>query len=296
MIGRTIAQYQIREMLGSGGMGVVYKARDTRLERDVALKFLPPELTRQQDKKTRFLHEAQAASALQHNNICVVYEINQAPDGGLFIAMECCNGETLAKKLERGPLPIGDAFDFVHQAALGLAQAHQAGVVHRDIKPHNIMVTKDGVAKIVDFGLAKLAGHTRVTKTGQTVGTITYMSPEQARGKDVDGRADIFSLGVVLYELLAGEPPFKAENEAAVLYAMMNHVAPPLSVQRSHLPEGLQPLVDKAIAKDAEQRHQSAAAFAVELAAVREVWRSRQGKPPAGWRRWFSRKRAPAQR
>ena len=296
MIGRTIAQYEIRELLGGGGMGLVYKARDTRLERDVALKFLTPELTVQQDKKKRFLHEAQAASALQHNNICVVYEINQAPDGGLFIAMECCDGETLAEKLGRGPLPVGDAFDFVHQAALGLAEAHKAGVVHRDIKPHNIMVTRDGVVKIVDFGLAKLAGHTRVTKTGQTVGTITYMSPEQARGVEVDGRADIFSLGVVLYELLAGEPPFKAENEAAVLYAMMHHVAPPLSVQRSHLPEGLQALVDKAIAKDVEERHQSVSAFAEQLAAVHEVWR-RQGKPmPTGWRRWFSRKRTPARR
>src|SRR5512136_2574522 len=190
-------------------MGVVYKAEDTRLRRTVALKFLPPDLTRDPEAKERFIHEAQAASALQHSNICVVYDIDETPDGQMFISMEYLDGETLKKKIERGPLKIEEAIDVAIQVAQGLTKAHEHGIVHRDIKPANIMITTDGVAKIVDFGLAKLSGQTMLTKAGATLGTAAYMSPEQARGEPADHRTDIWSLGIVLYEMVTGRRPFE---------------------------------------------------------------------------------------
>ncbi len=208
MIGSVVSHYKILEKLGEGGMGVVYKAEDTRLKRTVALKFLPPDLTRDPDAKERFIHEAQAASSLQHNNICVVYDIDETDDGQMFISMECLEGETLKKEIERGPLKIEEALDIAIQIARGHTKAHESGIVHRDIKPANILITSDGVAKIVDFGLAKLSGRTMLTKTGSTLGTAPYMSPEQASGGVVDHRTDIWSLGVVLYEMIAGRRPF----------------------------------------------------------------------------------------
>ena len=185
MIGQTVSHYRILEKLGEGGMGVVYKAEDTRLKRTVALKFLPPELTRDVEARTRFDREAQAAAALAHPNICTIYEVDEFA-GQSFIAMECCQGETLKERIARGPLPLADTIDITQQVAQGLAKAHEQEIVHRDIKSANIFLTTDGLVKIVDFGLAKLRGRTQVTRPGTTLGTAAYMSPEQARGEEVD--------------------------------------------------------------------------------------------------------------
>ena len=191
MEGQTISHYRVLEKLGGGGMGVVYKALDTHLDRHVALKFLPPELTRDDDARVRFTREAQAASALDHPNICTVYDIDSSPDGQLFIAMAYYEGETLKKRIEHGPLPIDEALDIAAQVAQGLSKAHDDGIVHRDIKPANLMLTKDGFVKIVDFGIAKLMGVTGPTQTGTTLGTVSYMSPEQISGDDADQQSAV---------------------------------------------------------------------------------------------------------
>ncbi len=217
MIGQTISHYKILEKLGGGGMGVVYKAEDTKLKRTVALKFLPPVYSFDKDVKQRFINEAQAASSLQHHNICNIHDIDETKDGQIFICMDCCEGETLKKKIERGQIKTDEAIDIIVQAATGLQKAHEKGIIHRDIKPANIFITNDGVVKILDFGLAKLSGQSMMTKMGETVGTIAYMSPEQTRGELVDNRTDIWSIGVVLYEMLIGKLPFKGEYEQAML-------------------------------------------------------------------------------
>ena len=215
-------------------MGVVYEATDPRLKRMVAIKLLPPDLTRDDTAKQRFLQEAQAASALDHPNICTIFEINETDDGQLYLVMAHYDGETLKERIARGPLALDDALDIATQVGQGLAEAHGAGIVHRDIKPANLLVTKSGVVKILDFGLAKLAGTEGVTQTGTTVGTVAYMSPEQARGQQVDHRTDIWSLGVVLYEMLAGTPPFRGENLAAVVHAILERDQPSLGGVSSH--------------------------------------------------------------
>jgi serine/threonine protein kinase len=215
MLGQTISHYQILEKLGGGGMGVVYKAIDTRLNRTVALKFLPPDLTRDQEAIDRFINEAQAASALDHTNICTIHEIGETEEGQMFIVMAYYEGETLQQKRESSKLQVADAIDIVEQAARGLERAHEAGITHRDIKPSNLIITPRGEVKIIDFGLAKLAGQSRLTKSGSTPGTVAYMSPEQVQGKPVDHRTDIWSLGVVLYEMLHARLPFEGEGEAA---------------------------------------------------------------------------------
>ena len=248
-VGQTISHYKILEKLGEGGMGVVYKTEDTKLKRTVALKFLPPELTRDEESKERFIHEAQAASALDHNNICTIHEIGEAADGQMFICMAYYEGETLKKKIARGPMPVQQSIDNAIQVAEGLVKAHGQGIVHRDIKPANLMITNDGVIKIVDFGLAKLAGRTRVTKTGTTVGTAAYMSPEQARGEAVDHRTDIWSLGVVIYEMLTGQLSFKGDYEQAVVYSILNEKPEPVTGLRTGVPMELERIVDKAMAK-----------------------------------------------
>ena len=207
-------------------MGVVYTAHDPRLKRQVAIKLLTADLTPDETAKQRFLQEAQAASALDHSNICTIYEINEADDGQLYLVMAYYAGETLKQRIERGPLAVDEAVDIATQVGLGLSKAHAAGIVHRDIKPANLIVTADGTVKILDFGLAKLAGTEGVTQTGTTVGTVAYMSPEQARGEEVDHRTDIWSLGVVLYEMLAGEPPFRGENLLALSGAIQQDQPP----------------------------------------------------------------------
>ncbi len=259
MIGQMISHYKILEKLGGGGMGVVYRAEDTKLKRTVALKFLPPDLTRDEEAKQRFIHEAQAASALQHNNICVVHEIDETSEGPqgagqMFICMEYYEGETLKEKIGRGPLPIAEAVGIAAQVARGLAKAHEAGMVHRDIKPANIMVTKDGEAKIVDFGLAKLTGMTKLTRLGSTVGTAAYMSPEQAGGDEVDHRTDIWSLGVVLFEMLTGQLPFRGEHESAIIYSIINEEPKAITALRSDVPSDLAALVSRCLQKDVAMR------------------------------------------
>ena len=265
MIGRVVSHYKILEKLGGGGMGVVYRAEDTRLERTVALKFLPPDLTRDHEAKERFIREAQAASALQHDNICTIHDIDETSDGQLFICMDFYDVETLKQKIERGPLPIHDAIDLAIQVARGLAKAHGVGMVHRDIKPANIMVTTEGEAKIVDFGLAKLASQTKLTKTGSTTGTVLYMSPEQARGEAMDRRTDIWSLGVTLYEMISGHPPFRAEYENAVMYSILNENPKPLTALRTDVPVELERIVHKMLSKDARERYQHVDDLLVDL-------------------------------
>ncbi len=268
MIGQTISHYKILEKIGGGGMGVVYKSQDLKLDRYVALKFLPPELTADPEAKKRFIHEAKAVSALQHNNICTVHDIDESPDGQMFIVMDCYEGETLKKKIERGPLKTDEATDLAMQIAQGLAEAHQNGIVHRDIKPANILITKSSVAKIVDFGLAKLTGQAKLTKTGSTVGTAAYMSPEQAKGEEVGPQTDIWSLGVVLFEMLAGHLPFRGDHEAALMYSIVHEEPQVLSRFRPDVSPNVASVVSKALQKDLGSRYQSARELVSELTSA----------------------------
>lgn len=265
MIGRTVSHYRIIGQLGGGGMGLVYKAEDSKLKRTVALKFLPPELTRDPEAKERFIHEAQAASALDHPNICNIHEIGEVEDGQMFIAMACYEGETLKLRIARGQVRIEEAADLAIQVGQGLQKAHEKGIVHRDIKPANIIITNDGVAKILDFGLAKLAGQAQLTKTGSTVGTAAYMSPEQAQGWDVDHRTDLFSFGVVLYEMLAGRLPFRAGHEAAVMYEIINVDPPSLLDLHRGVEMELNRIVMKCLEKNRDERYQSMSEVVVDL-------------------------------
>jgi TolB-like protein/Flp pilus assembly protein TadD/predicted Ser/Thr protein kinase len=269
MIGKTISHYRILEKLGEGGMGVVYKAEDTKLKRQVALKFLPSELTRDPDAKSRFIQEAQAASALNHPNICVIHEIDEADDQS-FIAMECVEGKTLGALLEERGLSPSEALDVAIQVTEGLTAAHKMGIVHRDIKPDNIMVTHEGRVKIMDFGLAKLKGLSTLTKEQSTLGTLSYMSPEQVQGLEADQRSDIFSLGVVLYEMLTGRRPFRGEHEAAVMYSLLNETPEPLARYKSGVPEDVQRIVDNALVKDRDKRYQRAEELLADLRREKE--------------------------
>ena len=262
--GRTLSHYRVLAHLGGGGMGVVYTAEDTRLKRLVALKFLPPELTRDPEARERFVQEAQAASALDHPNICTIYEIDSA-DEQLFIAMAYCDGETLKRRLQRGALSVGEALDLAIQTARGLDKAHHAGIVHRDIKPANLMITSDGLVKIVDFGIAKLTNRTGLTRTGTTMGTIAYMAPEQVMGAAVDRRTDLWAVGVVLYEMLTGSSPFSAETDVAILNKIVNHEPPPVRSVRPDAPADVERVVLRALAKRPEARYGSAAELVRDL-------------------------------
>ncbi len=255
-------------------MGVVYKAEDTRLKRHAALKFLPPDLTRDEEAKERFVNEAQAASALDHPNICTIYEIDEDEDGQMFIAMAYYDGETLQKKVASGKLQVAGAIEIAIQIAQGLAKAHEHGITHRDIKPANVIITKDGVAKILDFGIAKLSGQSRLTKTGGTVGTVAYMSPEQTRGAEVDHRTDIWALGVVLYEMITARLPFKGEYEAAVMYSIWNEEPEPIISQRPETAAELNRVVSTALAKARDDRYQHADEMLVDLKDITKAQES----------------------
>jgi len=279
MIGKTISHYKILEKLGEGGMGVVYKAQDTKLDRTVALKFLPPELIRDADAKTRFIHEAKAAAALSHPNICTIFEIDEA-DGQTFITMEYLEGQSLKEKVGPGPLKLDEAIAIALQVAEGLQEAHEKGVVHRDIKSANIMVTPRGQARIMDFGLAKLGGGTKLTKVGTTVGTIVYMSPEQARGEVTDGRTDLWSLGVVFYEMLTGQLPFKGDYGEAIVYSILNETPEPVTGLRTGVPTELERIVDKALEKDSKMRYLSASDLLVDLRRAKQALESTGAAAP----------------
>ncbi|MCX6553693.1 MAG: protein kinase [Candidatus Aminicenantes bacterium] len=268
MIGQIISHYKIIDKLGEGGMGVVYKAQDLKLDRLVALKFLPQKSTPTEAEKTRFIHEAKAASALDHPNICNVHEIDETPDGQVFIAMAIYEGTPLNKKIEKGPLKVDDAVAVAIQAAEGLQAAHEKGIVHRDVKSSNIMVTDKGRAVIMDFGIAHSREMSKLTKTGSSLGTVPYMSPEQARGEKVDQRTDIWSLGVVLYEMIAGQMPFRSEYQQAVVYSILNESPQPLTAMRSGIPIALDAIVKKCLEKNANDRYQHADELIVDLRRV----------------------------
>lgn len=256
--GQTYGHFRVVEQLGRGGMGVVYKAVDTRLEREVALKFLPPILSQDAEARTRFATEARAASALDHPNICTVHDIGESHEGEVFIAMAYYEGETLEDKIARGPMPLSEALAYVGQVARGLAKAHAAGIVHRDIKPANVIVTEDGVAKILDFGLAKLQ-NVDVTGTGNLLGTVRYMSPEHTEGKPADHRSDIWSAGVLLYEMLAGQHPFPGDGRlAAIMYSILNEEPPALSSTNPRVPNEVERIVRGCLVKDPARRYQTA--------------------------------------
>jgi tetratricopeptide (TPR) repeat protein len=261
LIGTSIRQYRIEEELARGGMGVVYRAHDASLNRTVALKFLPRRMTGDKAATERFRFEAQAAAALDHPNVCTVYEIGEDEQGRLFIAMAHYEGETLQQKLERGALPIDEALDYARQIAAGLEAAHAQEIVHRDIKPGNVIVTPDGVAKILDFGLAKLTD-VALTGTGMTLGTVAYMSPEQVRGATVDHRTDLWSLGVVLYEMLTGERPFKGERSAVVIHAIVHEQQKPLRALCSEAPPAWESAVTRLLSKEPADRYSDVRDFA----------------------------------
>ena len=270
MIGTTISHYSILEKLGEGGMGVVYKARDTKLDRDVALKFLPAHLAASDQDRARFMQEAKAAAALNHPNVCSIIDIQEydAPGGGpgtikqMFIVMEFVDGQTLRSIAEASrrsgiPLPLKRVVETCIQIADGLSVAHAKGVVHRDIKSENVMVTPDGRVKIMDFGLAKIRDSARLTRTAATVGTLPYMAPEQLQGGEASAISDMFSFGVVLYETLTGHLPFQAEHEAATMYRIMNESPDPVRKYRSDVPGSLFNIIEKALRKDPHDRFQN---------------------------------------
>jgi serine/threonine-protein kinase len=257
MIDTTIQHFRVIEHLGGGAMGLVYRAEDTRDGRLVALKFLPFELKEDPDARERFLREAQAASALDHPNICTVYEIGEADDGRMFAALGFYEGETLKKKLGRGPLPVDETLSIARQLALGLGEAHSHGIVHRDLVPANVLVTENGQVRILDFGLAKMVSGGGLTQIGWSLGTPEYMSPEQIRGDDSDQTGDLWSLGALFYEMLTGNQPFAGANLAGVLLEIQNKEPDPPSTVREGVPASLDPIVAKLLAKDPSQRYSS---------------------------------------
>ncbi len=266
--GSTLAgRYNIIEELGRGGMGVVYKAEDTKLKRRVALKFLPQELTHIPEVKERFMREAQAAASLDHPNICTVYEFDEAEET-TFISMAYIEGQSLRKKIESGPLELEEALKIATQVAEGLQEAHKKGVVHRDIKSVNIMVDERGQAKIMDFGLARMTGGTLLTQEGTAMGTVAYMSPEQARGEEVDFRTDIWSLGVVLYEMFTGLLPFKGDHEQAVVYSILKERSKPITDLKADIPVSIEQVVAKALEKNPDERYQQVEELLDDLKSI----------------------------
>ncbi len=264
MIDQILSHYKILARLGQGGMGEVYLAEDTRLRRKVALKFLPAHFAADPDARARFEQEARAAAALNHPNICTIYEIGEAEDK-FFIAMEYVEGETLKKKVFSEQLSVNSGIEYAIQITDGLQAAHEKGVIHRDIKSANIMLTTKGQIKIMDFGLAKLSGSSLLTKEESTMGTVAYMSPEQARGRKVDHRTDLWSFGVVLYEMLAGDLPFRGDHPQVVIYSIINETPEPITSLRPDAPQEIEELLNNLLAKNPAARHQSASAVLGDL-------------------------------
>ncbi|MFZ5981591.1 MAG: protein kinase domain-containing protein, partial [Candidatus Zixiibacteriota bacterium] len=262
--GTKISHYKIINKVGAGGMGEVYLAEDTELDRKVALKFLPSYLCPDEDCRKRFKREAQAAAKLSHPNIIHIYEVSEY-QGRPFFAMEHVEGRTLGNVIKDDKLDLKKVIELTLQICEGLQEAHEAGVVHRDIKPANIVLDNKGYPKLLDFGLASVRGGEKVTKTGSTLGTVGYMSPEQSQGKEVDRRSDLFSLGVVLYEMITGKAPFTEEYEAATIHAIINETPEPLARYKTRVPEDLQRIVSKLLEKDPDRRYQSAADVMADL-------------------------------
>ncbi len=267
-MGRTIAQYDVLARVGGGGMGVVYRARDNRLGRTVALKFLPPQWSHDEDARQRFIREAQAASATNHQNICTIHDVETADDGQLFIVMAYYEGQTLKQRLLSGPLPVEEALDIATQIADGLAKAHAQGVVHRDVKPGNVMLTEDGV-RILDFGLATFADALKLTVEHSTLGTAAYMSPEQVRGQSADARSDVWAVGVILYEMLTGHVPFQGSHAEAIAYAVRNETPAPIRASRPEIGEEVEQLVFRAMHKEPSVRFANGRELARALRQVR---------------------------
>jgi eukaryotic-like serine/threonine-protein kinase len=262
-------KYKVIDEIGRGGMGVVYEAEDVKLKRSVALKFLPPHLAGSDELRERFLIEARAAAALSHPNICVIHEVGESEERP-YIAMEYVEGETLRERVRKGPLKPEEALDITAQVAAGLGEAHHKGIVHRDIKSANIMVTAKGQAKIMDFGLAKLQAGSSLTKSQTTLGTVAYMSPEQARGKGVDSRTDIWSLGVVLYEMLSGKLPFQGEHDQSVIYAILHEEPESLKKARPDAAPEMEQIIGQALAKKPAGRYQTMEEFREDVEALAE--------------------------
>ena len=270
MVGRSILHYKIIEKLGQGGMGVVYLAQDTKLERKVAIKFLPPHISDNPEERQRFIIEAKAAASLNHKNIATVHSIEEVdnPQGEneLFIVMEYIKGVELSAKIKSGVIPFDEAIRIATQIAEGLEAAHKEGIIHRDIKSSNIMINESGNIKIMDFGLAKVRGGLKITQAGTNFGTITYMSPEQAKGEEVDNRTDIWSFGVVLYEMFTGKMPFRGEYDQAIIYSILNEEPKFIN----EIDEGLKHIISKSLAKKTDKRYQTAEEIAKELRTISE--------------------------
>ncbi len=283
--------YRVLSIAGSGGMGVVYRARDQRLDRTVALKFLPPELNASDREKDRFLREARTASSLDHPNIGVIHGIEETAEGLTFIVMAFYEGSSLAQRIRKGPFKVREAMGIARQMAQGLGDAHAHGIVHRDVKPSNVMLTASGLVKIVDFGLARAMTEQTASQTGVT-GTVRYMSPEQAMDRAVDQRCDIWALGVVFGEMLTGSTPFHAESITAMLFSILNE--PPKGLEGVH--PALQPILYRALAKDPERRYESCAEFLADLNDGGKADSSGRGGRRCDAETAFERTRQPHQR
>lgn len=258
ILGTEVGQYRLVRQIGRGGMGVVYEAKDTRLGRAVALKFVLPELSAHERIKRRFIREAKAASALDHKNICTVYDIGETDDGRIFIAMAFYDGQTLKEKIKSGPIDLEECIDIAIQITEGLERAHEVGIVHRDLKPANVVVTERGEVKILDFGIAKFEGLSRITKSGARLGTPRYMSPEgMMPNEEVGPKADIWGLGVVLYEMVTGVQPFRGETDVDVIRAILNDDPTPVQQVRPEATNSLWNLISDLLEKDPEARVRS---------------------------------------
>ena len=287
LLGKTLKHFQIKKLLGKGGMGVVYLGRDTRLNRPVAIKILRPDLTANKDRQRRFLQEARAAASITHPAIAQIYDVDEA-DGMTFIAMEYIEGKTISKLIANQELDLVGAVEIALHVAEGLSRAHKSNIVHRDIKSENIMLTRDGQTKLLDFGLAKLLDpptddertetyHETVetktlpeTKAGIVLGTVTYMSPEQARGKPVNQSSDVFSLGIVLYEMVSGELPFKGDSPLDTMHAIAFEEMRPVTVIRKNLPPEIHRIIMRCLRKRSEDRYPDAGALAVDLKRLKK--------------------------